>query len=270
MDNWNGLDFLIFLIFTVNVIHGMVRGATKEIISMMCLSAALIVAIKFTVPLANFFNGSPLITDVVDSKVLQNFMLAIGAGPLTSDLLKQTFYCISMLICFVGAFSICEAGLSRPGFVEVFSFPYATLNRKVGAALGCTRGFIFVLLLLLIVSLLFKGGPIGGNLYSGSYFARLFQGSTKKLDELIIGQQPERYQEIFKEKGLYDEKQIMKQLGTDVNPFPPGTTPAPGTAVPVNNPPANSGTAPSTAPANSNPGTIPNNAPASGSWNMYQ
>lgn len=221
MDNWNGLDFLIFLIFTVNVIHGMVRGATKEIISLMCISAALIITIKFTVPMANFFNSSPLIVNVVDNKIIQNFMVAIGAGPLTPDLLKQTFYCISMLICFVGTFSVCEAALSRPGFVEVFSFPYATLNRKVGAALGCTRGYIFVLFFLLIASLLFRVTPMGQSLFSGSYFARLFKSTIKQLDELIIGQQPEKYKEIFKDRNLINEGQILKQLNTGtgvVNP----------------------------------------------------
>src|SRR5205085_4360245 len=128
MNNWNGFDFLIFLILVLNTILGMARGATKEIISMMCLSMALIITIKFTVPLAGFFNSSPLISGVVSNNVVQNFMLAIGAGPLTEDLLDQIFYGLSLLVCFVGTFSICEGALNYTGFVQVFSFPYATLN----------------------------------------------------------------------------------------------------------------------------------------------
>src|SRR3990167_1645354 len=100
MDTWNGLDFFIFLIFASSTILGMVRGATREIISMMCLSVALIFSIKFTIPLAVFFNRSPLINNVVDNPFMQNFMQAIDAGPLTPELLAQIFYSISLLICF--------------------------------------------------------------------------------------------------------------------------------------------------------------------------
>jgi uncharacterized membrane protein required for colicin V production len=211
MDSWNGLDFLIFLIFAVNTILGMVRGATKEIISMMCLCAALIITIKFTVPLAGIFNNSPLMVDVVDSSIIQNFMLSIGAGPVTEDLLKQMFYAISLLLCFVGTFSICEAALSRPGFVEVFSFPYATLNRKVGAALGCTRAYVIVLIFLLIIAHVFSANN-GDAIIRGSYFAQLFNSSAQKMDDLIIGQRPGSYQEIFKDKNLFNSGQVIQQL----------------------------------------------------------
>src|SRR5579862_3207090 len=119
MNSWNGLDFIIFLIFAANFILGMSRGTTREIISMMCLCAALIITIRFTVPLAAFFNKSPLMVDVVSSAFVQRFMEAIGAGPLTEDLLRQTFYSISILVCFVGTFSLCEAGLARTNLTEV-------------------------------------------------------------------------------------------------------------------------------------------------------
>jgi len=213
MNNWNGLDFFIFLIFVANTILGMARGATKEIVSMMCLSVALIFTIKFTIPLAAFFNSSPLINDVVDSTFTQNFMAAINAGPLTANLLTELFYSISLLICFVGAFSTCEAALFFTGFVEVFSFPYATLNRKVGAALGCTRGYIITLVFLSILTLhIFKNDNnlLSNNFFTNSFFVNLFQSTTKKLDDLISQQQPEKYNELYKNKNLYNEKDIYK------------------------------------------------------------
>lgn len=222
MNNWNGFDFLIFLIFVVNTILGMVRGATKEIISLMCLSAALIVTIKFAVPLADFFNSSPLINNVVDNEFMQNFMHAIGAGPLTPNLLKETFYSISILICFVGTFSLCEGALSYTGFVQSFSFPYAALNTKLGAALGCTRGYIISLIFLVILTLhIFRGE---NNFITGSFFARFFEASTVRLDSLITGQRPEDYQKVFEGKDLYNSEEIMRQLGA------PGGQPAPAVA----------------------------------------
>jgi len=211
MNNWTGFDFFIFLIFAANTILGMSRGATKEIISMMCLCVALIFTIKFTVPLANFFNHSPLINEVVDSSIISNFMQAIGAGPVTADLLQQIFYSISMLICFVGVYSVCEGALSMAGAVEMYSFPYATLNRKVGGALGCTRGYVISLLFIVILTLhIFRDS--GNSFFNNSVFLNLFQSSAVKLDSIITGQQPEQYKEIFKGKNLFNEEKVLEHM----------------------------------------------------------
>lgn len=199
MNNWNGIDFFIFLIFAVNTMLGMSRGASREIISIMGLSVALIITIKFTVPLAAFFNSSPLMTSVVSTGMVQNFMKAIGAGPLTVGLLKQVFYCISLLLCFAGGFSLCEAVMSYSGFVSTLSFPYAMLDRKLGAALGCVRGYVFTLIFLVVFQLhLFANAGL-----PNSYFTNLFSGAAKKLDTLIIEQQPEKYKEIYEQSKLY-------------------------------------------------------------------
>lgn len=211
MNNWNGLDFFVFLIFAANTILGMARGATKEIISMMCLSVALIFTIKFTVPLANFFNSSPLLKDVVSNDFINNFMIAIGAGSLTENLLREIFYSISILICFVGIFSICEGALSVTGVVEMYPFPYAALNRKIGAGLGATRGYVISLIFLCIISLhIFKGNA--DSLFTNSFFLHLFQGPIVQLDSIITGQQPEQYKEIFKGKELYNEKNVLQSI----------------------------------------------------------
>lgn len=210
MSSWNGLDFFIFLIIVVNFILGMSRGATKEIIGLICLSVALIFTIQFTVPLAHFLNSSPLISDVVDSSMIQNFMGAIGAGSLTSNLLMEIMYSISILICFVGVFSICEAALVVTGFVTVFSFPYATLDRKVGAAIGLLRGYIFSLILLCILSLhIYAANGNLPNVLAGSFFANLFQSGTQTLDSLITGRNVDDYSKLYQnvpinEKNIYD------------------------------------------------------------------
>jgi uncharacterized membrane protein required for colicin V production len=237
MNSWNGLDFFIFLIFALNTVLGMSRGATKEIISMICLSVALIVTIKFTVPLATFFNSSPLISGVVSNNFVQNFMLQINAGPLTANLLKQLFYCISMLICFVGAFSICEAGLSVSGVTSMFSFPYETFDRKVGGSLGCVRGYVITLFLIVILALhIYKttNAMMGNNFLSGSYFVRLFMGSAIKLDNIISEQQPEQYKEIYKGSHLFNANDVYKNTESGL-PMP---VPPPGQQAPQGQPAA--------------------------------
>lgn len=207
MNNWSGVDFFIFLIFFVNTMLGMSRGAAREIISMMCVSVALIFTIKFTVPLTNFINSSPGIQDVIDSTITKNFMSAIGADPLTTGMLYQVAYCLSILICFVGIFATGEAVLNFTGFVEMFTFPYAFLNRKLGAALGATRGYILSVIFILILQHLFISHPL-----SNSYFINLFQGTANKLDSLIASQQPEQYKTIYEDKNLYNEKNIYQTV----------------------------------------------------------
>jgi uncharacterized membrane protein required for colicin V production len=211
MNNWNGLDFLFFLIFAGNTLLGMSRGATKELMSMMCLCVALIFTIKFTVPLANFCNNSPLITNVVDSSFVQTFMVQIGAGPLTAGLLKEIFYSLSMLICFVGIFSICEGALTASGISEHYSFTTAAASRKIGAGLGFTRGYVINLIFICIFTLhIFKGNH--DSIFSNSFFINLFQGSAIKLDSIISGQQPEEYKKIFEDKKLYNETDVIKNM----------------------------------------------------------
>jgi len=211
MGNWNGLDFFIFLIFFVNTMLGMSRGATKEIISMMCLCVALIFTIRFTVPLAHFMDASPLVKDVVSAESVQKFMAAIGADPLSENFLFELNYSLSVLICFVGVFSIAEAVLVS-SFAEMFTFPYALWNRKVGAALGATRGYIVTVIFIMIFSLhIFRteNQAVANQFMSNSYFIGLFQGTALRLDTMIGGQQVTQYQEIFKDKNLFNEKAVQ-------------------------------------------------------------
>lgn len=212
MNNWNGLDFFIFIILVLNTVIGMRRGATKEMVSLLCLSAALIVTIKFTVPLSNFFATSPIINDFVNSPITQNFMTAIGAGPLTVDLVNQIMYSISLLIWFVGVFSLCDGALSMAGFHETFSFPFAMLNRKVGGALGLTRGYVIVLIFLSILAFhIYRAGNIGADFLSGSFFANLFASQARELDELISSQRPENYQKVYQHQP-YNEKEFYQNF----------------------------------------------------------
>jgi len=210
MANWNGLDFFIFLIFFVNTLLGMSRGATKEIISMMCLSAGLIFTIKFTVPLTIFLNSSPLIKNVLETSIAQNFITAIGGSTLTIDSFSELSYCIAVLTCFVSVFCVSEVTLNYAGFSESFTFPYATLNRKVGAALGATRGFIIALIFILVCLHLFKNNKSTDSMISGSYFVKLFQNTSLKLDSLISRQEVGRYNELYQDKNLFNEKDVYK------------------------------------------------------------
>lgn len=202
MSNWGGLDFFIFLILLFNTLFGMARGGLREIISIMCLCAALIFTIKFTLPLSSFINSSPLMSDVIASNIVQNFMLATGLGALTTDMLIKLGYAISLLICFVGTFSVCEAVLSYTNVVQVFSFPYSFWDRKLGAALGCLRGYVFVVIFILLYLLM--SHPL-----TSSYFINLFRASALNLSQLIVEQSPERYREVLQGSDRYNANMVL-------------------------------------------------------------
>lgn len=200
MNGWNWLDFFIFLIFFLNIMMGMARGASKEVMAAMCLIVALIFTIKFTIPLAAFFNKSPLINNVIDTPIVQNFMEVIGAGPLTVRLLAEIFYCIALLICFVGVYSICSALLHFSGFNEVFGFTLGTMNRKVGGTFGLARGYVVTLILLVVLTHIFNkenNSRMDDSLLTGSTFARFYQPSVRLLDKIIREQNAEKYREIY-------------------------------------------------------------------------
>lgn len=205
MSNWMNIDFFIFFLLAFNTLLGMARGGLKEMISAMCLSAALIFTIKFTVPIANFINNSPLIGDVITSSPIQNFMQQLGMPPLTRAMLLNLGFGISLLICFVGMFSTCEAVLSYANVIQAFSFQFSYWNRKVGAALGCLRGYVFTLVFILIYILFFQV-PLN------SYFVQLFYGSSTKLQSLIASEAPERYREIFQNKDAFNSQQVIRYL----------------------------------------------------------
>ena len=218
MNTWSGFDFLIFLIFSLNTILGMVRGAMREIMSMICLSVSLIFTIKFTIPVADFCNRSPLIIDVVDNQIMQNFMQAIGAGPLTVTLLNQIFYSISLLICFMLPYSLCEGALSYRGMMEMYTFPFMLWNRKVGGALGCVRGYVISLIVMSILTLHIFTGDYTTSFFSNSFFLNLFHDSTVRFDQLIGEQKPESYREIYQGKDLYKAHEVLENMGTEQLP----------------------------------------------------
>ena len=206
MGNWNGIDFLIFLIFFVNTLLGMSRGATKEIISLMTLSVALIFVIRFTMPMATFFGASPMIGYLLESTFVQRFSEAVFSTPLTREILYQITYSISILICFVGVFGAGEMVLNYTGVCALFPFPIAFLNRKIGVVLGSIRGYVFGIIFVLVLEHAFA-------YTQGSWFINnILQTPASRLDILIQRQNLKDYQDVFKNKDLYNSNSVFRQI----------------------------------------------------------
>jgi len=224
MNSWNGLDFFVFLILVLNTIRGMSRGAGKELIALMCLSVALIFAIKFTVPLADFLKTSPMMVAAVDNKFIANFLHTIDAGPLTLRMVKELMYTISLLICFVSVFAITEACITFSGYAESVTMTQAIAYRKIGAAIGFTRGYIISLIFLSVLTLhIFDQST---KFISGSFFVNLLGPQIRKFDDMIASQQPENYQELYKDKPI-SEHGMINELSGQPEQQPPQQQPNP-------------------------------------------
>lgn len=223
MNNWNQLDFFIFLILAINFIQGLVRGATREIIALMCLCFAIIVTIKFTVPVETFLNKSPAKTIAAESEIVQNFLYsfndALNNGQQMNitpmALLNRIVFCISLVLCFTAAYSVTAAGLSVSGFVEVFSFPYAALNRKIGGALGFLRGYVVSLIVIICLMTFYAQGNnfLGSEWVKNSAFVNLlYKDPATKFFEIIKTQDPDRYRDIFENRGNFTVQDMYDKL----------------------------------------------------------
>jgi uncharacterized membrane protein required for colicin V production len=142
-------DVVLFLAIFVNTILGFARGLFREAISILCLIVAIVVAMKFTVPLSEFLSTSAGFKDVV--LVITRYANHPGAnGPL-----YLFGFGVSFLLLFVGVYSISEVVNHYVSNIGAFIlFPMlAILDRIIAGVLGFIRGYIFALITILIVGL---------------------------------------------------------------------------------------------------------------------
>src|SRR3990167_5439569 len=147
MADFTWLDYLIFGVFFLNIILGLARGLLREIIGILSLIVALLVSIKFTLPITEFLNSSDGFKSVISA--FTSFTDFNVMGPLSYISLG-----VSFLILFVGTYSIGEAvNYYAPAF-GVLMFPrMAFIDRILAASLGYIRGYVFSLVLILVVGL---------------------------------------------------------------------------------------------------------------------
>ena len=142
-------DVILFLIIFVNTILGFARGLFREAISLLCLIVAMVVAMKFTIPLSDFLSTSAGFNDVVF--VITKYTGYSGAN----GVLYLFGFGVSFLLLFVGVYCIAEVVnhyISNVGAFILFPM-MAILDRLIAGLLGFIRGYVFALITILIVGL---------------------------------------------------------------------------------------------------------------------
>lgn len=145
MSNFNWVDYIFLAIFFLSTLAGLARGFVKEIISLITLIAAFIVAIMFSNALATAFTSSPSVQNAMSQATT-----AIGVN--TAQPVSYLALGISFALLFAG--TVIAGAII--GSIMNIAFQTGILglgNRLLGAIFGLCRGFIINLVIIFLVQL---------------------------------------------------------------------------------------------------------------------
>lgn len=140
----NFVDIGILAIFLVSIILGLGRGLLSEILSLLVLIAAFVIAILFTNSLTHYFNNTTTVQHMVNQ--------ANAAGTNASEPASLMLYAISFAILFFGTLiigTIIKILLNLMLSMGTLGFG----NRFLGGLFGIFRGYLFNLLLIFLIQL---------------------------------------------------------------------------------------------------------------------
>lgn len=153
MDHLNWIDYVILGIFGLSIIAGFARGLVKEIISLLTLVAAFIVATLFASPLAVSFTQSDSVQNVVNQASNTSGM----------DVTQSASYAaIGLSFAVLFAATLLIGALIGSVFNMVLQTSVLGIgNRIFGAAFGFCRAFIINLVLIFVIQLTsFASDPV--------------------------------------------------------------------------------------------------------------
>lgn len=174
MAEFNWIDYVILAIFFLSMISGFIKGFVHQLISLITLIVAFIIAIAFTNQLAQAFMAS---------KMMQNFMHHMNSSSHVDMNEPITYLAIglSFVILFVAAILIG----SILSYIIGSAFQVGILgigNRLLGAIFGLVRGFIINLVLIFLVQLTAFGKE---PTWQHSYFVQRYQTSVDWLANIV-------------------------------------------------------------------------------------
>lgn len=174
MSNLNWVDFIILAIFLFSIIAGFSRGFVREIVSLITLIAAFIIAIMFSNALAEMFTHSTAIQGLISQASTSSGIDA--AKPVSYIALAISFGLLFAATIFVG--SLLSYFLNIAFQTGVLGFG----NRLLGGVFGFVRGFILNLVMIFIVQLT----PLGDEgWWVESRFVNSYQPAVQWLGKIV-------------------------------------------------------------------------------------
>lgn len=174
MADMNFVDLIILAIFFISALVGLFRGLVSEVVSLVTLIAAFVIAILFAQPLASAFTHSAPVQDVVNQT-----SGAIGVS--TSQPVSYLAIGISFAVLFGG--TIIVGAIVKLLLNLAFQTGILGLgNRLFGAIFGLVRGFIINLVLIFLVQL----SPFGSQpWWHQSQFVVAYQPAVAWLGGIV-------------------------------------------------------------------------------------
>lgn len=174
MLHFNWVDYTVLAIFLISILIGLSRGLAREIISLLTLIAAFVVAILFSNTLATVFTHSATVQNMVNqasSSVGENAVQSVSYLALG----------VSFIILFVGTIIVGAI----IGFILNLALQTGIVgfgNRLLGGIFGFCRGFIMNLVLIFVIQLT---GLSSQSWWHESYFVNLYQPVVQWLGNLV-------------------------------------------------------------------------------------
>lgn len=144
--NW--VDYVILGIFLISILAGFSRGLAKELISLITLVAAVVVAAMFATTLAASWMSSPSVQNAVSDA---SNSISVSNGAVTQTV-SYAAVGLSFAVIFAGTIFV-GAIL---GFIINLALSAGVLsigNRLLGAVFGLGRGFLLNLVFIFVMQL---------------------------------------------------------------------------------------------------------------------
>lgn len=141
INSLNIVDYILLAIFFFSILAGFGRGFVREVISLVTLIAAVVIAVMFSNPLALSFTSSAGVQSAVNS------VSASAAQPISY---------VAIAICFALLFAGTILIGSMIGYFINMAFQFGMIgigNRILGAAFGAARGFVFCAIMVFLFQL---------------------------------------------------------------------------------------------------------------------
>ena len=145
INSFNVVDYILLVIFFFSILAGFGRGFVREVISLITLVAAVVLAVMFSNPLALSFTSSAGVQGVVNSA---SSTIGVNAA--------QPVSYVAIALCFALVFAGTILIGSLIGYFINMAFQFGMLgigNRVLGAAFGAARGFVFCVILVFLFQL---------------------------------------------------------------------------------------------------------------------
>lgn len=160
MAQFNWVDYVFIAVFGLSILAGFVRGLVREVLALLVLVAAFVVAIIFSNSLATHFTQSA----GTDSQTLSYLAIGISFGVLfTATVIAGAI--ISFFLSLIFQSTVLGFG-----------------NRLLGAIFGFMRGFIINLVIVFVVQLTTFGEK---DVWKQSKLVGFFQPSAAWLSGVV-------------------------------------------------------------------------------------